>query len=1021
MTQMLQTTLRARPVERRWSLRRRALAAPGTPLRGGTALALAPLLILGAAPVAAHAGAAQAAAYRRIPQGIIVTPAAGAAKRVRLEVVARRIVHVTAFPSANLTLPKSLMAVHTGSTEVHFVVRQSASMVSLATRDLIVQVRLGNGQVIFRNKHGRLISEELRGSASFQPVTVDGESFYKIRQQFASRPGEAFYGLGQQQTGLINYKGRSLTLAQHNMSIAVPMVVSSRDYGILWDNDSITRFGNPRPWQQLSPGMILFNAHGKRGGLTARYYVHGKLMLERTERRIDYQYLSWHDHYPRNFPRSLVHLPQVRVVWSGKIEARTSGLHTFTLYGSNAEQLWLGGHEILDTWRQSWNPWYRNFRVRMQAGAPIAIRLVWDRKGGYLALLQRPPRPKAVRDRLSLYSQLGHAINYYFIDGRSIAQVIAGYRRVTGRAVLLPRWAYGYWQSRNYYKTQRQVLKVVATYRKLGLPLDNIVQDWRYWKRDAWGSDRFDPRRYPDPRAMIAELHAQHAHFMVSVWPKFYPRTANFKQLAAHGDIFPLTLKLGIKDWVRPGFTFAFYDPFSAAARHLYWHQIARNLGVLGVDAWWLDSDEPDMVSNTSIAERAAFMTPTPLGPGAALFNTYALEHVCGVYHGNLRFKPHRRVFILSRSGFAGLQRCGAAVWSGDTASRWADLRDQIAAGIGYSISGLPNWTMDIGGYAPPSRYLHPDAANLAEWRELYTRWFEFGAFCPIFRAHGQPPLREIYSISPPGTKIYDVLASYDRLRYRLMPYIYTLAGDTWLRNGTIMQALEMDFPHDPRVRSIATEYMFGPAFLVSPVYRYRARRWSVYLPAGTSWYDFFTNRVYRGGRRVTVAAPLAQMPLFVRAGAIVPTGPAIQYTGERPDAPVTLEVYTGRSGRFTLYEDQGTNRSYLHGEYALVPISFEQASGTLTIGARTGSYPGMARAREFRIRCIGPGTLPGDDFRAPADQLVHYTGKTVRVRCPAGMHSPSRSLPASDPRPPGTSRYPDGSLRHASSSGEPG
>ena len=982
MTQMLQAISRARPVTSARSLSLHALAALRTPLRVGTARALAPLLILGVVLVPPRAEAAPAAAYRRIPRGIIVTPAGGAARRVRLEVVTDRIVHVTAFPSTDLALPQSLMAVRTGSTKVPFTVRRSDAMVALATRDLIVQVRLADGQVIFRNKHGRLISAELPGGTSFQPVTVDGQSFYRIRQQFMSWPGEAFYGLGQQQTGLINYKGRSLTLAQHNMSIAVPMVVSSRDYGILWDNDSITRFGNPRPWQQLSPGLILFNAQGKRGGLTARYYVHGKLVLERTERRIDYQYLTWHAHYPRSFPKALAKLPQVRVVWSGAIEARRSGLHTFTLYGSDAQQLWLGGHEILDTWRQNWNPWYRNFRVRMQAGKPIAIRLVWDRKGGYIALLQRPPRPKAVRERLSLYSQLGHAINYYFIDGHSIAQVISGYRRVTGRAVLLPRWAYGYWQSRERYRTQRQLLQVVKTYRKLGLPLDNIVQDWRYWPSDAWGSDRFDRKRYPHPRAMIAAVHALHAHFMISVWPKFYPSTRHYRELAAHGDMFTLPVRLGIKDWVGPGYTFGFYDPFSASGRHLYWRQIEHSLAVLGVDAWWLDADEPDMVSNTSIAEREAFMTPNPLGPGAAVFNVYALEHVCGVYHGNLRFRPDRRVFILSRSGFAGLQRCGAAVWSGDTASRWADLRDQIAAGIGYSMSGLPNWTMDIGGYAPPSRYVHPDAANLAEWRELYTRWFEFGAFCPIFRSHGEPPYREIYNISPPGTKIYAILASYDRLRYRLLPYIYTLAGDTWLLNGTIMQGLEMDFPHDPRVRSIATEYMFGPAFLVSPVYRYRARRWSVYLPAGTAWYDFFTNRIYPGGERVTVAAPLAQMPLFVRAGAIVPTGPAIQYTGERPDAPITLEVYTGRSGHFTLYQDQGTTLGYLQGQYALIPFTYDQSTGTLTIGKRVGSYPGMARTREIRIRWIGPGTRPGNDFRAPVDRVITYVGRSVQVRC---------------------------------------
>lgn len=939
---------------------------------------------LGALALAPSCRAAGKGSFVRIADGVVVTPAGGAARRVRLMAVAPEIIRVTAFPGRSLALPSSLMSVHTAGTHVRFSVRRAHGAVSLSTGKLTASVSLADGRVVFEDGRGRVITREYPGGTSFRPVTIDGRHYYAIRQQFESAAHEAFYGLGQHQSGIIDYKGRSLTLAQHNMSVAVPFVVSSRDYGILWDNDSITRFGNPRPWQELSKSLILFNSHGKRGGLTARYYVGGKLVLERTERNINYQYLTWHGHYPPSFPKTLVKLAHVKVVWTGKIEARTAGLHTFSLYGSDYQKLWIGGREVIDAWRQNWNPWYRNFSVRMRPGKPLAIRLVWNREGGYIALLHRPPRPKAARERLSLYSEAGRAIDYYFIHGHDLAQVIGGYRRVTGRAVLLPRWAYGFWQSRDHYETQKQLLGVVEKYRALHVPLDNIVQDWRYWKDDAWGSDRFDPRRYPDPRAMIAKVHALHAHFMISVWPKFYPGTRHFKELAARGDMFTLPIKLDIRDWVGPGYTFGFYDPFSAGARHLYWSQIRRTLGVLGVDAWWLDADEPDMVSNTSIAEREAFMTPNPRGPGAAVFNAYSLEHVCGVYHGNLRFRPHRRVFILSRSGFAGLQRCGAAVWSGDIAPRWSDMKNQIAAGVGFSLSGLPNWTMDIGGYQPETRYLHPDAANLKEWRELYTRWFEFGSFCPIFRSHGQPPHREIYNVSPPGTKIYRILVSYDKLRYRLMPYIYTLAGDTWLRDGTIMRALEMDFPGDPRVRGIATEYMFGPAFLVSPVYHYRARRWRVYLPAGTAWYDFFTNRRYAGGRTVSVAAPLARMPLFVRAGSIVPVGPAIQYTGEKPDAPITLLVYTGRSGAFTLYEDQGTSRGYRHGRYSLIPFSYDRSTGTLTIGRRSGSFPGMPARRVFDVRWIGPGAPAGDDFTARPDARIEYSGAPVHVRCNA-------------------------------------
>ncbi|MGA7538386.1 MAG: TIM-barrel domain-containing protein [Steroidobacteraceae bacterium] len=917
-----------------------------------------------------------------IPDGVLIKPAAGPARRVRLQVVSPTIIHVTAFPGDDLTLPPSLMAVRTGSSQVSFTVSRTPDTVTLATGSLSAVVRLSDGQVVFEDGKGRVITAEIPGGRSFRPVTLDGAHYYAIRQQFADTPGEAFYGLGQHQEGLIDYQGQDVTLAQHNMDVAVPLVVSSRNYGILWDNDSITRFGNPRPWQPLSQSLILFNAQGRQGGLTARYYVDGKLVLERTERNIDYQYLTWHGHFPPTFPQSLVNLPHVRVVWTGKIEAKTGGLHTFSLYGSDYQKLWIGGRKVIDAWRQNWNPWYRNFYVRMRPGEPLRIRLVWDREGGYLALLHRPPRTRAARDRLSLYSEAGQAIDYYFIRGGDLDQVIGGYRHVTGRAVLLPRWAYGFWQSRDHYQSQQQLLGVVERYRELGIPLDDIVQDWRYWKDDAWGSHEFDRSRYPDPRAMIAKVHALHAHFMISVWPKFYPTTDNYKALAARGDMFPLSVKLGIKDWVGPGYTFGFYDPFSAGARRLYWHQIDTRLASLGIDAWWLDADEPDMISNTSIAERKALMSPTPLGPGAALFNAYALEHVRGVYDGNLAARPDTRVFILSRSGFAGLQRYGATVWSGDIAPRWSDLKNQIAAGVGFSLSGLPNWTMDIGGYQPETRYLHPDAQNLREWRELNTRWFQFGAFCPIFRSHGQAPPREIYHLAPPGSAVYDTLIYYDKLRYRLMPYIYTLAGDTWLDDSTIMRALAMDFANDPRVRDIADEYMFGPAFLVSPVYQYRAREREVYLPAGALWYDFYSNRLFAGGERIEAAAPLARMPLFVRAGAIIPVGPAIEYTGEKPDSPLTLLVYTGASGRFTLYEDDGTTLGYERGKYSTIPFSYDLTSGTLSIGPRSGEFEGMQHERTFRIRWMTPKAHPGDDFAAPADARIEYSGAPIAIHC---------------------------------------
>jgi alpha-D-xyloside xylohydrolase len=355
--------------------------------------------------------------------------------------------------------------------------------------------------------------------------------------------------------------------------------------------------------------------------------------------------------------------------------------------------------------------------------------------------------------------------------------------------------------------------------------------------------------------------------------------------------------------------------------------------------------------------------------------------HAQGVYEGFRGSHPDERAFILTRSAFAGLQRYAAATWSGDVASRWSDLHDQISAGVNFSMSGLPNWSFDIGGFAPEPRYQKPNARDLKEWLELNTRWFEFGAFVPLFRSHGQMPYREIYNLGASSPETYQTLVSYDKLRYRLLPYIYTVAAQTYHNDYTIMRGLVMDFPTDSNVRNIADQYMFGPAFLVNPVYEYGARSRDVYLPAGTSWYDFYTADKLAGGTHVKAAAPLAHIPLYVRAGSIVPVGPEIQYTGEKPDAPVTLYVYTGHDGAFSLYEDAGVDYGYEKGAFATIPFTYDDARGELTLGARKGEFPGMVGKRVFKVRWIGAGARDVMNFDAQADATVEYSGERVVIR----------------------------------------
>jgi len=912
--------------------------------------------------------------------GLVVTPAQADSRRVRLEVRNDRIVRVTSVNDKNLDLPKSLMVVDSNASPPSFKVEKRDGDVVLETSQVVARVSLTNGNVRFTDRSGKpLLAEDS------SPPREHG-----VSQRFNSGSDEAFYGSGQHQNAQVNLNGEDVELAQHNMDIGVPFVVSTRNYGVLWDNNGITRLGNPKPYGYASRDLKIRDAAGKEGGFTARYSIDGQLKLERVEKDINYQYIR--DRF--NWPKELLTgkepptgsppnvLPNQTVTWEGTLESEKAGNHKFQLYGSSYFKVYVDGKLVLDRWRQNWAAWYHNFDVEMAAGIPVAIKVEWIPNDGYIALLHNDPLPAHERHSLTFTSDVGRAVDYYFIAGASQDEVIGGYRALTGKAVMMPRWAYGFWQSRQRYTTQAELLGVVAEYRKRKIPLDNIVMDWFYWKEDQWGSHQFDKSRFPDPKAMLDKVHAQNAHFMISVWPKFYPGTDNYKELDAAGFMYHGNIEAGAKDWVGPGYTSSFYDPYSKAARDIYWRQLNENLNVLGVDAWWMDATEPDLHSNLDIDSIKARIGPTAMGPAENYFNSYPLVHTGGVYEGSRQVSPDKRVFILTRSGFAGLQRHAAAVWSGDIASRWDDLYNQIGAGVSIGYSGLPNWTFDIGGFANEGRYsaTKPAAADLEEWRELNLRWFQFGAFAPLFRSHGEYPLREIFNLAPPGSEVYDSLVWHDKLRYRLLPYIYTVAADTFHRDGTIMRGLAMDFAEDATARDVRDEYLFGKAFLVAPVYKHKARSRKVYLPGGADWYDFHSGTKSAGGNTIDAAAPLARMPLYVRAGSIVPVGPDIQYTADKPGAPITLLVFTGADGSFDYYEDDGVSYGYERGEFARIPLRYDAAKGTLTIGARSGSYPGMPASRTFKVRWIKAGGKAPADLDAAADSSVEYSGTEITV-----------------------------------------
>ncbi|HKE95101.1 MAG TPA: TIM-barrel domain-containing protein [Povalibacter sp.] len=930
--------------------------------------------------------------FQKTADGIVVMPTQGNAKRVRLQVMSDRIIRVTAVPGESLQLPDSLAVVAKPASDAKFTVDSANGKVVLKTGQVTAEVALESGVVNFLDASGKPVLSE-RDSGSFEPVKIGDRGLYRIHLLFNPGTDEGFYGLGQHQNAVMNYNGEDVELAQHNMDIAVPFVMSTRNYGVLWDTPSITRFGDPRPYGLASRDLTLYDADGNKGGLTATYSINGVAKVKRVEPDINYHFVRDLANRPQEVLSDRVSqtsgfrtdLPGLTAVWEGRMESAKTGVHKFQLFAGSYYKLYADDKLIVDGWRQNWNAWYHNFELPMAAGQPVKLRVEWVPNDSHIALMHNDPLPDAERHSLSLSSEATPAIDYYFVSGANMDEIIGGYRTLTGKAAMMPRWALGFWQSRQRYTSQTELLGIAKEYRKRALPFDNIVQDWFYWKEDQWGSHEFDKSRFPDPKAMVDELHAEHVQLMLSIWGKFYANTDNYKELDGKGYMYRRNVELGVKDWVGPGYLNSHYDPYSQEARDIYWRQIRDKLKDVGIDAWWADNTEPDIHSNTDREELTKRMGPTAIGPAEQYFNTYALKQAQAVYEGQRADRPDKRVFILTRSGFAGLQRYAAATWSGDIASRWRDLHNQVAAGTGISMSGMPNWTFDIGGFALEGRYSKqkPDPKDLAEWRELNLRWFQFGAFVPLFRSHGEFPLREIWNISPPGTEVYDSLVAVNRLRYRLLPYIYTLAGDTYHRDGTIMRGLVMDFPGDLKARNINDQYMFGPAFLVNPVYQHEARTRKVYLPAGTRWYDFYSGAAYDGGQQIDAAAPIAHMPLFVKAGSIVPVGPAVQYTAEKLDAPITLYVYRGANGKFELYEDDGLSYNYEQGQFARVPVSYDDASGTVTIGARAGSFPGMVEKRTFNVRWITPDEANAADLDAKPDASVEYAGQAVTVQLP--------------------------------------
>lgn len=941
-------------------------------------------------------------------------PTATSPKLVRLQIINDKIVRVESTPENAFPNKESLIIVPQQSF-TQFSTSQVGENVEVVTKCVYALVNTSTGRVQFFDKNKQpLLKEVAQGGQVFTPYTVPereiGADSRLTEQQkhgwtwnavFESPADEAFYGLGQHQSEELNMKGKNEELFQYNTKVSVPFVISNKNYGVLWDSYSFCRWGNPNDYQQLNRAFTLYDKDGKQGSLTGIYTQQDGTQIVRAEDSIYYEFAlpdiasrGLTDVGVANLPKGFK-LNGSKVVYEGYIQAPVNNFYRFILYYAGYMKVFIDGKEVVpERWRTAWNPNSYKFTVALEKAVKTPIRIEWlpDGDVSYCGLRAATPCSEENQERMSIWSEMSKDLDYYFIAGDNLDEVISGYRTLTGKAQVFPKWTLGFWQSRERYQSSEDIESTLKEFRDRHIPVDNIVQDWNYWKLDSWGSHQFELSRYPNPQAMLDSVHAMHGRFMISVWPKFYCSVKNYKELDAKGWMYHQAVKDSIYDWL--GFMGSFYDAYDSGARKMFWRQMDENLYTkyhYGIDAWWMDASEPNVRDCTPMWYRKALCGPTALGSSTEYFNAYSIVNADAIYNGQRSVNPNQRVFLLTRSGFAGEQRYSTATWSGDIATRWEDMRAQMTAGLNYSMSGLPFWGMDQGGFCVENRYVKAqkefDASgveneDLKEWRELQTRWNEFGCFVPLYRTHGQWPTREVWNIAPDNHIAYQTIVKYDKLRYRLMPYLYSMAGAVHFKDYTMLRGLVMDFNGDSNVYDIKDQWMFGPSLMACPVAYYKTYSRSVYLPKQKGWYDLYTNKYYKGGQTITADAPIDKIPVFVPEGAIIPFGPAIEWTDQKPADVITLFVYAGKNGKFTLYEDEGTNYNYEKGKYATIDFGYDDAKKVLTISAVKGSFDGMLKTRTFKVVYRQPGQTVSDlNLDQVTGKSVKYTGKELKVK----------------------------------------
>jgi alpha-D-xyloside xylohydrolase len=791
-----------------------------------------------------------------------------------------------------------------------FKFSESPSTLQVMTKAITVKFDKQSGAMDFSDPAGKSFLKEKPGSRKLIPGTTMGEPSFTAEQTFDSPADEYLFGLGQFQDGYFNLRNVSRKLIQVNSQIAVPFVYSSRGYGILWHQYGLTQF-NP------ADNII---ALVKKEAASDQANVVEVTTTSGTQR-----------------------VSQSQSLHTGNFTLEADGIYSLMLdLGDmdNRHLLVIDDSVRIDQ-SNLWLPPSVSTLVNLKRGQH-RVQVVCN-------TTNKPKLTwKLTVNETTFRSPDAKAMDYVVFYGKNAEEVIHQYRKLSGEVPMLPLWAYGFWQCRERYTSGEHLVGTVKEFRKRNLPVDVIVQDWQYWGQHGWGVPKFDESNYPNPAGFIRELHNLNTHFSISVWENLEKKSDVAK------EYLDKNLYIADSKWI---------DIFNPVTQQTHWQALNKNLFSLGVDSWWMDATEPENDGLTGMK--------TYFGPGDFYRLMYPLFVSKAIYEGQRQTNPQKRVAILTRSAFAGQQRFGTINWSGDIGGTWDAFRRQIVAGLNYSLTGMPFWTTDIGGFFRPGASQYTDE----KYQELLTRWFQLGTFNTIFRIHGYQTETEPWKY---GSTVETNMRSMLNLRYRLMPYIYSEAWQVTANGSTIMRPLVMDFGTDAKAIGQPFEYMFGKSFLVSPVTEAGISEAQVYLPATTSWYDFWTGRKWEGGQTIKTAAPLDKIPVFVKAGSIVPMVNVAQSTAEIKTDTLQLRIYAGADGRFDLYSDEGDNYNYEKGQYKVVPLTWDEQKQILTIDKQKGTYKGALTKQVFNITWVAGSQGGGADDATR--KYVTYSGKKLTV-----------------------------------------